>query len=219
MPGRPATTGARFSRLAVDARREQLVQVGMDLFAHRRYEDIGVGEIAAAAGISRGLLYHYFPTKRDFFVAVVRTVSAQMHEAFTEQTDLPPLERLRADVDNYLDVVERGPSAYRTLYRTALGSDHDVRAIIEESQAASIELACENVMQGGAVPETLRIAVRGWIGLVITLVLDWLDDPTVPRDTLRDILVNTFFGILAGARAADPALDAALPAPPTDPGA
>src|SRR6266480_4589396 len=71
--------GAR-TRLDIDVRRQQLVEIGSELFAKRPYDEVWVEEIAAAAGVSRGLLYHYFPTKRDFFVAVVRQQFAHVAE-------------------------------------------------------------------------------------------------------------------------------------------
>src|SRR5437879_6222914 len=64
-------------RLSVDQRRAELLRIGMELFSTRAYEEIWVEEIAELAGISRGLLYHYFPTKRDFYVAVSRAAAAQ----------------------------------------------------------------------------------------------------------------------------------------------
>src|SRR5436853_7646623 len=83
------------TRLDIDLRRQQLVEVGMELFAKRPYDEVWVEEIAAAAGVSRGLLYHYFPTKRDFFVAVVRAQLERLAELTTPDTSKPALESLR----------------------------------------------------------------------------------------------------------------------------
>ena len=66
------------ARLDVDERRRQLVELGLDLFGSRSYDEVSIDELAAAAGISKGLLYHYFPTKRDFYVATVREAAAQL---------------------------------------------------------------------------------------------------------------------------------------------
>ena len=69
---------ARRRRLSVDDRRDELLRVGMELFSTRAYDEIWVEEIADRAGVSRGLLYHYFPTKRDFYVAVNRAAAAEV---------------------------------------------------------------------------------------------------------------------------------------------
>ncbi len=66
------------ARLSLDERRQQLLDLGLELFSQRPFEDISVEDIADAAGISRGLLYHYFPSKRDFYVAVVRVAAAEL---------------------------------------------------------------------------------------------------------------------------------------------
>ena len=74
---------ARRARLSTDARREQLVALGVEIFSERPFDDVSIDDIAAAAGISKGLLYHYFPSKRDFYVAVVRHSADEM-QAITE---------------------------------------------------------------------------------------------------------------------------------------
>ncbi len=60
------------ARLDVEERRKQLVALGNELFSKRTYDEVSIDELARAAGISKGLLYHYFPTKRDFYIATVR---------------------------------------------------------------------------------------------------------------------------------------------------
>ena len=74
---------ARRARLSTDARRQQLVALGGEMFSERPFDDVSIDDIAAAAGISKGLLYHYFPSKRDFYIAVVRHSADEM-EAITE---------------------------------------------------------------------------------------------------------------------------------------
>jgi AcrR family transcriptional regulator len=62
-------------RLKPQQRREQLLDTGAALFAEKPYEDVFVEEIAARAGVSRATLYHYFPSKRDFYVAIFERAS------------------------------------------------------------------------------------------------------------------------------------------------
>ena len=59
------------TRLQVDIRRQQLLELGLELFAHQTYDGLSIDEIAKRAGVSKGLLYHYFPSKRAFYVAAV----------------------------------------------------------------------------------------------------------------------------------------------------
>src|SRR5437773_1276863 len=114
--GATAARGRR-ERLDVDERRAQLVRLGIDLFAARTYDEVSIDELARSAGISKGLLYHYFPTKRDFYVATVREGSKQLLDRTVTPDDMPPLERLRFGLDAYLDYVERHGPAYAALLR------------------------------------------------------------------------------------------------------
>ncbi|MGW2857715.1 helix-turn-helix domain-containing protein, partial [Streptomyces sp. NPDC001215] len=63
-------------RLSTGERREQLLAVGARLFSENPYDEVWIEQVAEIAGVSRGLLYHYFPTKRDFFAAVVERAAA-----------------------------------------------------------------------------------------------------------------------------------------------
>src|SRR2546423_8774486 len=105
-----ATTAARHdgarTRLDIDLRRQQLVEIGMELFAKRPYDEVWVEEIAAEAGVSRGLLYHYFPTKRDFFVEVVRAQFEHVAQLTVPDTSKPALDGRRATLDAYIRTVE-----------------------------------------------------------------------------------------------------------------
>src|SRR6266699_6988019 len=93
-------------RLSVDERRAELLRVGLRLFSERAYDEIWVEEIAELAGISRGLLYHYFPTKRDFYVAVSRAAAAEAGELTAPDPSLPAPERLRAGIDAFVRYAE-----------------------------------------------------------------------------------------------------------------
>src|SRR2546427_10743578 len=99
-------------RLTVDARREQLLGLGMELFSTRAYDEIWIEEIAEHAGVSRGLLYHYFPTKRDFYVAVTRTAAEEVRELTEPDPSLPPDERVRAGIDAFLRYAEEHPQGF-----------------------------------------------------------------------------------------------------------
>src|SRR5947209_10404289 len=85
----------RRRRMSVQARREELLSVGIELFSTRAYDEIWVEEIADRAGVSRGLLYHYFPTKRDFYVAATRRAAAEAGQLTAPDPSLPADEQLR----------------------------------------------------------------------------------------------------------------------------
>jgi AcrR family transcriptional regulator len=204
------------TRLDVEARRTQLLDVGMRLFATRPYDDVWVEEIAEQAGVSRGLLYHYFPTKRDFFVAVVGHAVRDVYELTAPDETLPPLERLRAAVDAYLDYAEGHVHGILTTHRAGIGADPDVRALVEGAQSRQVERMVRQIAGGENDSPVLALALRGWLGLLVAGAVDWLERGAVERDVLRDLLVNGFVGLVLGARQADPELDRSLPPPPVD---
>lgn len=199
-------------RLENDQRRAQLLALGVQAFSERTYDDVSIDDIAKAAGISKGLLYHYFPTKRDLYLAGLRTTAAELIASTTAATSdmtMPPLERMRAGLDAYLDHVSHHARPFVALMRGGIGSDPEVVGVIEGVRATYVERFLEKA-EGTPLTELLlsnrplvRLAVRGWIGFVEAASLEWLQKKEVERTTLRDMLVDALLASLrisAGAR-------------------
>jgi AcrR family transcriptional regulator len=184
------------ARLEVDERRAQLVRLGIDLFAARSYDDVSIDELAREAGISKGLLYHYFPTKRDFYIATVHEASRQLIELTATSDDVPPLERLRVGLDAYVDYVDAHAPAYAALLRGGIGSDPEVERIVDATRA----LLCERLLAGlpQVTPTSLvRTAMRGWLGFCEATSLDWIDqERSLPRDALRNLMLDVLLAIV-----------------------
>jgi AcrR family transcriptional regulator len=184
------------TRLDVEERRKQLVALGIELFAERTYDDVSIDELAQAAGISKGLLYHYFPTKRDFYVATVKQAAHELLERTATPANMDPLDRVRAGLDAYLDYVVKHGKPYASLLRGGVGSDAEVAAIVDDTRdafcARLLEGAPFDVTGGGAL---LRIVLRGWIGFVEAATIEWIDARRqVKREALRDLLIQTLLG-------------------------
>lgn len=163
------------SRLEVDERRAQLLGLGLSIFSERSYDEVSIDDIARAAGVSKGLLYHYFPTKRDFYVAALRAAAKDLldqtmgaHEAGMSMED-----RIRVGVTTYLDFVERRGGAYVALMRGGIGSDPEVAAVIEEVRVAFLGRIVAELPSGIDGP-LVRTALRGWIGFVEAASIDWV---------------------------------------------
>jgi AcrR family transcriptional regulator len=177
------------ARLDVDERRAQLLALGLDLFSQRAYDAISIDEIALAAGISKGLLYHYFPTKRDFYAAAIREASRQLLELTQPDESAPPLFRLREVIDAYLGYVERRGPAYSALLRGGIGSDVSVAAIVQETRDSFLERLLQGVPASEMSP-ALRVTLRGWIGFVEAASLDWVEQKELGREALGDLLAE-----------------------------
>jgi AcrR family transcriptional regulator len=189
------------ARLDVDERRRQLVELGSKLFSARTYDEVSIDELARAAGISKGLLYHYFPTKRDFYVATVRDAAKDLLDRTFLSSDRDPIERLQGGLDAFIEYVsDRGP-AYTSLLRSGIGADLEVARIVDETR----EAFCTRLIEGLPVEPNplLRVALRGWVGFVEAATIDWLaSHPPVKPEMLRDILIEVLFGAVQIAAAA-----------------
>jgi AcrR family transcriptional regulator len=187
---------ARRARLSTDARREQLVALGVEMFSERPFDDVSIDDIAVGAGISKGLLYHYFPSKRDFYVAVVRHSADEMQAITEADPSLPPLDRLADALDRYLDYVATHARGFATVLRAGIGSDPEVAAIVEGVRAAMAQRIVDDVAEPSPA---VRIAVRGWVGFAEAASLEWLERGGVTREELRELLIRALTGALAAA--------------------
>jgi AcrR family transcriptional regulator len=194
---RGAAPKPAFTRLDHDTRRAQLVERGLRLFAKRPYDEVSMEDVAGELGISKGLLYHYFPTKRDLYVASLGEAARDL----LERTDLPtgdPGTRLARGVDAYLAYCADHAPAYIALMRGGIGSDREVGRIVEKVRTTLIT----RILGGLALPAPpprVRIALRGWIGMVEAATLDWVQHRDLPRDEVRDLLTEWLVRSLAGA--------------------
>jgi AcrR family transcriptional regulator len=188
------------ARLATDERRAQLLALGRRLFNERSYDEISIDDIAAAAGISKGLLYHYFPSKRDFYVETVRIAADELVAATKPDLDAPPAERLDRGLEAYLAYVEQNARGYVALLRGGIGVDVEVAAIVEGTRRALIELMRVSFPDPDA--PVLRVALRGWVGQVEAVSVDWLEHRDLDRATVRKILARSLGALLSAAAGA-----------------
>lgn len=193
----------RRARLSVDERRAQLLDLALTLFADRTYDEISIDEIAKAAGISKGLLYHYFPSKKAFYVAAVRQASEELLAETDVGNDLPtsppndPL-LLRRGYLAFLSFVDRRRVAYSFLLRGGIAVDAEVRELVEDTKQ---RLVARMLEKAGPVAANarLRTTLRGVIGFVEAVSLDWLDHGDLEREELADLLARVTMDAVAQA--------------------
>jgi AcrR family transcriptional regulator len=205
MPKSSQTATRGYTRLENERRREDLLRVGRELFSVHPYDALSVDDIAAAAGMSRGLLYHYFESKRDFYVAVVRTAAEEMREVTQPDPDAAPLEQLRQGLTAYFDYAEHRAEGYRAVVQGGIGADREVRDIADEIRQLNAQRILASLGAHDPRP-ALRLAVRGWVGLVEAVTLDWLDHRDVDREALIVELMGALNSSLAMAQSLDPKL-------------
>jgi AcrR family transcriptional regulator len=185
-------------RLSREARRAQLLEIGVRMLAERRLDELSTEDIAAAAGISGGLLFHYFPTKHEFHVAVARAAAGQLRErVLRADTGADPATRVRTSLEAYVDHVAEHHAAYVWLVRGSGGGDPDMAAVYDETRTAFTDHILDAVaaVQGPVTP-ALALAVRGWQAFVEEVVLVWMEDRDLSREELLHLLERSFHRLL-----------------------
>lgn len=187
-------TAAPRTRLSPDERREQLLDLGVRLLAHRSLDELSIDLLAEQAGISRGLLYHYFGSKQAFHEAVVRHAADDLIAQTAPPADGDPMQRLLTSVTAYVDYVVANHEGYLSLVRAAAGGNESLRAIYEDARSALNGRIFREDLRGEILSDTPahRLVVRGWSAMVEELVLTWIDDPHgVGRDELLAIITGS----------------------------
>jgi AcrR family transcriptional regulator len=185
-------------RLAPDARRAQLIQLGVQMLATRRLEDLSVEVLADEAGISRGLLFHYFRSKQEFHLEVVRACARELLERTKPDPKLPPLEQLRTSLGAYIDYVAQNRDVYVSLVRGAASGDAAVREVADETRTEQANRVLKHLDALG-LPGVARteLAVRGWVAFCEEVVVSWLaSEAGPPRDELLALLADALPGVV-----------------------
>jgi AcrR family transcriptional regulator len=161
-----------------------------------------MAKIAREAGISKALLYHYFPSKQDFFVATLQQGAEKIARRTEPDPDLPPLEALAGSLDAFLGWIEENETAYRKMMES-IGSVPEVKALVDGIRDATSTRIVEGLGAGDPPPPKLRAAARGWLWFMDGAILDWLDHRDMSRAELRDFLLGSLAGSVIAAGEAD----------------
>lgn len=197
-------------RLQLDERRKQLLELGIEVFSTQPYEEISIESLAEAAGVSKGLLYHYFRGKREFYVEAIRAASLQLRELTKPNPELPPVERLRAAIDAHLSYLDQHGAVYSAIYRGGLAIAPEVGKVVEEHREVVLRWFLRNM--GIVRPRpVLRTALRAWISMVEGASLDWIAHRELERSALRELLTAGYFAVLHKAVELDPKAAASAP--------
>jgi AcrR family transcriptional regulator len=190
-----------------DSRRDQLLELGVRLLSTRSVDELSIDMLAEEAGISRGLLYHYFGNKQDFHRAVVRRAADDLIRVTAPPVEGEPLERLARSLEAYVDYVVANYAGYTSLVRGAASGDETLRETYEEARAVLTDRIFESpdnqdgrLLDALAVEDTpaARLMVRGWSAMAEEVVLSWVRDPRgIAKDDLLAMLAAALPGVLA----------------------
>jgi AcrR family transcriptional regulator len=181
----------RLRRSAGD-RRAQLVQIGLELLPSTPVQELTIDEVARRAGISRSLLFHYFATKRDYYTAVTRAAADLLWEHLLPPPGTSPEEQVSGMLDRYVGWVETFRESHLAFVRGAAGGDPWVAEVYEETRGRLVEVALTTL----ELPHDARRRqlVLAWFAFTEDLVGQWVQEPTMTRpellDLLRDVLTR-----------------------------
>ena len=185
----------RWRRMEPDARREQILARAVVLFGERPYAAVSTTELARDAGVARGLINHYFGTKRELYLEVVRRMVTVPDMAF-DDVGGSLAERVDVVLRWFLDVLgKHGRTWLAAIGAEGVGSDAEVERIRAEAdeQATDRLLAATGLADR---PE-LRPRVRAYGGLVKAAAREWLINEAMTRDEVHRLLATTLVAILA----------------------
>ncbi|MQY08173.1 TetR/AcrR family transcriptional regulator [Actinomadura macrotermitis] len=190
-----------------EARRAAILQAAARLFADRPYDALSIDEIAAAAGVAKGLIYYYFDSKRGLFLAVIAQAAETLNALAEGFDDLSPTERLIRTLDGFLWWAETHHSAFQTVTSGGVGVDAEVVAFYHRSRRRLLTAMAQGLVGADTPRPVLRVALDGWLSFVEGAARSWLEEHDLPRDDVRDLAVRALGGVLQAVGATDPDAD------------
>jgi AcrR family transcriptional regulator len=187
-----------YTRLEFDDRHRRLIDAASGLFAEHSFEEISMRDIAAAAGISKSLLYHYFPNKLELFRAAVAERAEELRAAIEPSGEGQLAEQLARSIDGYLGWIEANGRTWSKLLRSAavLPEAAETLDAFRAETLSRVSLA----LTGDADPgPALRSALVGWLGYLDAAILDWVEHRDLPKERLRELILSAFGAALAAA--------------------
>ncbi|GAA2702586.1 TetR family transcriptional regulator [Actinoplanes palleronii] len=187
----------RGRRLEPDARREQILSVAVRLFGERPYPEVSTTDVARDAGVARGLVNHYFGTKKELYLEVVRVMLTVPEVALERLPVGDPPQRVDAIVTWFLDVVSRHSTSWlAAITAGGMAGDSDVDRVITEAVDVAADSVLAAVGLGDRQDEALRGMARAYVGMATYTAREWLQRNVLTRDQVHLLLTTTLLAIL-----------------------
>lgn len=192
----------RRRRLTPDERRSQLLALGVAFLAERPLDDLTIEELSARAGVSRGLVFHYFGSRQGLHRAVVTAAGHSMLAASVPRADLPPLRRLHDTLHRIVAFVREYRGTFHSLVRGVASGDPVVRTIVDGTRDEHAARIIAVFVELG-VPETaiLRVALRSWIAFAEEVLIELALGTETPAEEIVAFLARSAQGVVDAATA------------------
>lgn len=170
-------------RMAPADRRAHLVDAALRLFADRPEDEVGLEDLAAAAGVTRNLLYRYFDSRADLQRAAVGEAIARVATRFDDDPDVPVVEKLPRNVALWFDVED---PAVRLVLRARHFPDREVTALLAGARGAlCVAIARNHLGEHDPSPELLAV-LDGYL----TLAQQLMEGGVLGRAQIERVLID-----------------------------
>jgi AcrR family transcriptional regulator len=174
-----ATTGRPAARLTPAARRQQILATARRLVESGRVERVSVEAVAEHAGVSPGLLFHYFGTQRKFRQAVIEEIAGELLAQVQPDPALSPVDQLRAGLETFVGYVARHPELYLAVVRPV---DEDLAGLHRSMRSRLAELLVSGLSEAGApMSAAITTTIAGWLAFAEEALLGWIADPSMAQ--------------------------------------
>jgi AcrR family transcriptional regulator len=196
------------TRLATDARRLQLLRAGVELLRVRTPDELSVDDVVRSAGISRGLLYHYFEDKDAFVVAVLERASDELRQVLRADPELSARERIEAAIDAFIAYAEAHAAGFRAVLTGGV-ANRSVAGVIEQTRERDLDAFVAGVAALTSDPDAasgsavLRAALHAHMHFMEGAIVRWLARREITREQLRELILRGLDGTLAAAQAVE----------------
>lgn len=192
-------TAPKWRRLEPDERREQIFACATELFGEHPYASVSTSDIATRAGVARGLINHYFGTKRELYLAVISRALTVPHFAVEMLPDGPLETRADAAIEWFLDMVIRQQKTWlAAIAPEGIGKDPELERILEDADRESADRVLEAVGLNHSHPrrEQFNALVRAYGGMVKAAGREWLVRETLTRQQVHVLLSRCLLTVL-----------------------
>jgi AcrR family transcriptional regulator len=173
------------TRLAPDARREEILDHARRLFGARGYAAVSASEIARAAGVTPALVSHYFPGgKREMFLTFVAQLTENVLEAIRADPARPIRERVAATTENWLDWLEANSETWRaTAAQGDYIADPDLQALVDAARDRTVDALIGDYPDALTDNRRTRLMLRNWLGFNRATSRSWLTGDATRAET------------------------------------
>jgi AcrR family transcriptional regulator len=179
-------------RLKPQQRRDHLLDTAAAMFADKPYEDVFVEDIAVRAGVSRATLYHYYPSKRDLYVAIFERASGRFLTRVSPDPKLSLAQQLAAGLEAHIQSFVDHPFEAVAINRGALSDDPAIQAIISEELNVVGQRLVDELVTQGHLRDVTEIAVEGWLAFVRAACVKWIQSQNISRADLTEMCLRAF---------------------------